>query len=289
MYLKDIKSIFRKDLKALYPETEIDGFFYMLMEQYLGLERFTLALEPELTLSKTEEQPFFEALSQLRSGKPIQYILGKVHFMDSDFLVNEDVLIPRPETEELVAWILSDCSHEETPKILDVGTGSGCIAISLAKALPNAKVTALDISAEALGVAKENARINGAHLKLVQLDILKDVPLEGTFDIIVSNPPYVRELEKSGMHKNVRDFEPDLALFVSDERPLMFYERIIDMAKTKLKPGGALYFEINQYLSAETQGLLQEQNFLEIELRKDFSGKDRMLKGKNGNIPLDSI
>ncbi|WP_430966223.1 peptide chain release factor N(5)-glutamine methyltransferase [Spongiimicrobium sp. 2-473A-2-J] len=280
--------MFRKDLNTLYPTPEIDGFFYMLMEEYLGLERFVLALEPKLTLSKAEEQLFFEALGQLRLGRPIQYILGKAHFMDAQFAVNQDVLIPRSETEELVAWILSDCrsAHKEDFSILDVGTGSGCIAISLASALPKAEVTALDVSAKALAIAMENAHANGVQMQFVQQDILKEDSLEKKFDIIVSNPPYVRELEKSGMHKNVKDFEPDLALFVSDERPLVFYERITDMAKTNLKQGGTLYFEVNQYLGKETQRLLQDQNFLEIELRKDLSGKDRMLKGK---LPLDMI
>lgn len=278
MLLKEIKNIYHKELDALYPKEEVDSFFYLTIGHCLGLERFVLALEPNLMVTKDEEQPLFEVLAQLKQEKPIQYILGSAHFMDMDFMVNEKVLIPRPETEELVYWIIDE--HTDRKKafnILDIGTGSGCIAISLAKALKNASVCALDVSGKALEVAKLNAGNNKVEIDFVHSDILQTESLQESFDIIVSNPPYVRMLEKDKMKTNVLDNEPDLALFVSDNDPLVFYRRIIEFAKVNLKKGGSLYFEINQYLGSETKALL-DNDFEEIELRKDIFGKDRMLK-----------
>lgn len=287
MLLKEIKNIFHKELDEVYPVEEVDTFFYMMLEHYLGLERFILALEPNFIVSKKEEQPLFEGLSKLKLEKPIQYILGETEFMDLKFSVNKSVLVPRPETEELVRWILDNCQVEVSRnlKILDIGTGSGCIAISLAKNLPNAKVYALDVSEEALVVAKENAEFNEVAIEFIHADILEletlgfDSAQPDNFDIIVSNPPYVREKEKAAMQTNVLEHEPQLALFVTNEKPLVFYKRITAFAKTHLNEGGALYFEVNQYLGKETKELLEEQNFSEIELRKDMFGNDRMLKG----------
>lgn len=280
MRLKEIKNIYHKELGELYPKEEVDSFFYMMTEHYLGLERFVLALEPDLIITKEEEQPLFEGLSQLKLGRPIQHILEKAYFFDLELKVNEHVLIPRPETEELVRWVISEAeSGKSEIRILDIGTGSGCIAIALAKNLPHAKVYALDISEQALKIAKGNALTNKVDIKFVHTDIFKMECLDVNFDIIVSNPPYVRELEKKEIHKNVTGFEPGSALFVSNEAPLIFYERIIGWASKNLKAGGVLYFEINQYLGKETQRLLEDQNFLEIELRKDMFGNDRMLKG----------
>ena len=302
MHLKEIKKIFHKELDSLYSKEELDSFFAMMMEHYLGLERFALALNPDLIITKEEEQPFFEGLAALRLERPIQYILGKAHFMDLDFSVNENVLIPRPETEELVRWILEEvqsttykarnAKYEVGNKkgreaevqglglrILDIGTGSGCIAIALAKNLPNENVYGLDISKEALEVAKKNAAQNGVVVNLVQADIMSIDTLPEKFDIIVSNPPYVRELEKAEIQNNVKRHEPDLALFVSDMDPLIFYKRIVQFALRNLKKGGLLFFEINQYLGKETGEVLEDQNFSEIELRKDMFGNDRMLRG----------
>lgn len=287
MLLKEIKNIFHKELDEVYPVEEVDTFFYMMLEHYLGLERFILALEPNFIVSKKEEQPLFEGLSKLKLEKPIQYILGETEFMDLKFSVNKSVLVPRPETEELVRWILDNCQVEVSRnlKILDIGTGSGCIAISLAKNLPNAKVYALDVSEEALVVAKENAEFNEVAIEFIHADILEletlgfDSAQPDNFDIIVSNPPYVREKEKAAMQTNVLEHEPQLALFVTNEKPLVFYKRITAFAKTHLNEGGALYFEVNQYLGEETKQLLEDQDFSEIELRKDMFGNDRMLKG----------
>mgnify|MGYP003663167121 CR=1 FL=1 len=304
MLLKEIKDIFHKELGKIYPKEEIDSFFYSCIEYYLKLERFILAIQPGLTLNKEEEQPFFEAMSQLKLEKPLQYILGAAHFMDLELQVNENVLIPRPETEELVQWILEDVKSRKPEvgsqksdiggrisdnnrkdfnpspiTILDIGTGSGCIAIALAKHLPDAQVYALDVSEEALEVAQKNAASNGVDIGFMHQDILNPkIDSKLTFDIIVSNPPYVRELEKNKIQKNVKDFEPDTALFVSDEDPLLFYRAIIDFAESHLSENGKLFVEINQYLGAETKALFKAHNFSEIELRKDIFGNDRMLK-----------
>lgn len=287
MLLREIKNIFHKELDALYPKEEVNSFFYLLIEHYFNLERFVLAMQPDYIISKEEEQPMFEALAKLRLHKPIQHIIGLAYFMHMDFTVNENVLIPRPETEELVRWIIEEVRRQKREarkmkalKILDIGTGSGCIAISLAKNFPNAKIYALDVSAEALEVAKRNAIDKEVVLEFIQYDILKISALDVKFDVIVSNPPYVRMLEKQEMNANVLENEPDLALFVSDDNPLVFYKKITAFATENLNSGGCLFFEINQYLGKETQQLLSDHNFSEIELRKDMLGNDRMLMGK---------
>ncbi len=281
MYLKEIKSIFHNELDEHYDKDEVDSFFYLSIEHYLQLPRFTLAMTPDLIVSKEEETLLFAVLSRLKEYEPIQYILGEVHFMDMVFAVNRNVLIPRPETEELVRWILEDITpKEQEVRILDIGTGSGCIAISLAKNVPNAKVFALDVSKEALQVASENAIANGVAIEIIEADILQLATLETTFDVIVSNPPYVRDLEKQEMQQNVLAYEPNLALFVSNEAPLIFYKQIAVFAQKNLTAGGFLYVEINQYLRKESEQLLKEHNFSEIELRKDMFGNDRMLKGR---------
>lgn len=280
MLLKEIKTIFHSELDESYELTEVDSFFYILIEHYLNLERFILALEPELMVSKTEEVPLFQALSRLKLHEPIQYIIGKTHFMDLELVVNKNVLIPRPETEELVQWVSDNHGDRNTAfKILDIGTGSGSIAVALAKNFAKAQVFALDISEEALEVAKENAKLNEVDITFLKANIL-DFDFKQKFDLIVSNPPYVREQEKKEMHRNVLENEPDLALFVSDEDPLIFYRKIVQFSRKNLNKNGILYFEINQYLGKETEQLLSDHNFSEIELRKDMFGNDRMLKGK---------
>lgn len=281
MLLKEIKNIYHLELDPLFPQEEVDSFFYLVIDHYLGLERFVLAMQPNLVVSKDNEEPLFYALSQLKQERPIQYILGKAHFCDLEFGVDENVLIPRPETEELVYWILNEVqqrTRQEGLKILDIGTGSGCIAISLAKNLPNAKVYALDISKKALQIAQQNAVDNEVDIVFLEADILSMEGFKDKFDVIVSNPPYVRELEKKEMKNNVLEHEPGLALFVSDGDPLIFYKKITLFALNHLKTGGMLFFEINQYLGEEMKQLLEAGNFSEIELRKDMYGNDRMLK-----------
>ncbi len=281
MLLKEIKNIYHRELDAIYEQEEVDSFFYLVIDHYLDLERFVLALKPNLVVTKADEQPLFEALGQLKLEKPIQYILGSTQFMDLEFKVNENVLIPRPETEELVRWIIDDYEilGNKEINILDIGTGSGCIAISLAKYLKNAKVKALDVSDKVLEVAKQNAILNEVEIDFVQANILNKVIHKEKYDIIVSNPPYVRMLEKEQMNSNVIENEPELALFVEDKDSLVFYRKISEFAKSNLKKEGCLYFEINQYLGAETKALLVN-DFYEVELHKDMFGNDRMLKGK---------
>ena len=279
MQLRIIKGLFHKELDEIYGKEEVDSFFYLLIGHYLGLERFVLALNRDLVVSKEMEQPLFEALAQLRLHRPIQYIIGKAHFMDLDFSVDERVLIPRPETEELVRWVIEEFRDGVSePSILDVGTGSGCIAISLAKNLSRAKVFGLDISEKALEVARQNSVFHQADIEFLKADILNLQSLDTRFDVIVSNPPYVREQEKRHMQKNVLEHEPGLALFVSDDNPLMYYGAIVRFARKNLNNNGTLYLEINQYLGKETEALLTYHNFSEIELRKDMFGNERMLK-----------
>ncbi|MFK7812286.1 MAG: peptide chain release factor N(5)-glutamine methyltransferase [Maribacter sp.] len=287
MLLREIKDIYHLELDTQYEREEVASFFYLLIEHHLKLERFILAMQPNLVVSKDDETSLFAALSRLKLQEPIQHIIGKTHFMEMDFRVTKDVLIPRPETEELIRWMLDELRVKSSElRVLDIGTGSGCIAISLAKHLPEAKVYALDVSKEALEVAKKNAELNNVNLIFIKQDILesereleRELELELEFDVIVSNPPYVRELEKKEMHKNVLEHEPDLALFVSDENPLVFYKKITAFASQNLRVGGTLFFEINQYLGKETKQLLKDHNFSEIELRKDMFENDRMLMG----------
>ncbi|MGY0392095.1 peptide chain release factor N(5)-glutamine methyltransferase [Bizionia sp. KMM 8389] len=286
MILNDIKKLFHKDLDDIYGADEVGSFFFILIDFYLNLNRITLVLEPEYTLTKNEEQPLFEALSLLKDEVPIQHIVGETEFFGLPFKVTRDTLIPRPETEELVAWILeSVASKKETPlKILDIGTGTGCIAICLAKNLPQAQVYAVDISHEALSVATENAKNNN-----VSVQFIKDSALNLTdnrltdsdvcFDVIVSNPPYVRNLEKVEIKKNVLAYEPHLALFVADDNPLQFYKAITEFAAQKLTDGGFLFFEINQYLGPETKNLLQAHALKNVVLKNDMFSNPRMLKG----------
>ena len=286
MLLKEIKNIFHLELDAIYGKDEVNSFFYLLIEHYFDLERFVLAIQPELIIDKEQETVIFQALSKLKLEKPIQHIIGTALFMDLDFKVNEHVLIPRPETEELVRWILDDVKDvKQSLTILDMGTGSGCIPISLDKNLTNAKVFGLDISKDALKVADKNNRLLGANVKFFKADILSldkekaTKELDQKFDIIISNPPYVRELEKEDMQNNVIDHEPGLALFVPDEDPLKFYSAVVNFAADHLSEDGCLYLEINQYLGKEKMSLLEKSNFKTIELRKDMFGNDRMIKG----------
>ncbi|WP_246865769.1 peptide chain release factor N(5)-glutamine methyltransferase [Croceivirga thetidis] len=279
MLLRDIKNIFHNELDALFPKTEVDSFFYNMLEHYLGLERFVLVLNPELTLSKEEETPLFDGLSRLKQEEPLQYILGETYFLDFKLKVDPSVLIPRPETEELVSWVIDDFRSQQTDiNILDIGTGSGCIAIALAKELPNAKVQALDVSEAALKIARENAELNNVEIEFFHADIL-DLNTDLNFDVIISNPPYVRELEKKEMKNNVKSYEPQQALFVPNENPLKFYNAIVDFALEHLNRRGCLYLEINQYLSKETKQLLVDNDFTSTELKQDIFGNFRMLKG----------
>ena len=281
MLLLDYKKEFIKTLENEYPLEEVNSFFNIIIEHYLGITRLELALDPKKEISQKGHQNFNEILLRLQQHEPIQYILGETSFFGLKFQVNNNVLIPRPETEELVSWILSDLSENNTEtslNILDIGTGSGCIAISLAKNLPLAKLTALDISKPALEMAARNAEMNGVEVQFKNEDVLHLNSLPGTFDLIVSNPPYVRDLEKKEMHRNVLENEPDKALYVRDADPLIFYRKITSLANEGLKRGGVLYFEINQYFAEETEQLMKDSGF-ETTVKKDIFGNFRMIKG----------
>ena len=282
MKIFELKSNFKTALSGLYPSEEIQSFFNILSEKYLKISRIQIALNSEKEISKETVQNFQSALVRLKNHEPIQYIIGETEFYGLPFKVNKHTLIPRPETEELVEWIFCEFSNQQSTiknqQFLDIGTGSGCIAISLAKNLPNSKICALDISEEALKIARENAEMNKVEVNFFQTDILKTKTLPKKFNIIVSNPPYVRELEKKWMQQNVLNYEPDSALFVTDNDPLLFYRAISKLAKQHLQPNGNLFFEINEYLANELTELLKSENFKNIEVKKDIFGKDRMLK-----------
>jgi release factor glutamine methyltransferase len=242
------------------------------------MKRITISQNLYTVVSGKKYEKFLKAITRLKNYEPIQYIIGDTEFYGLVFKVNPSVLIPRPETEELVDWIIKDCEDDKKINILDIGTGSGCIAISLAKNLPNAKVFALDVSNEALKTANQNAINNGVEVEFIEADILSYNSLDIQFDLIVSNPPYVRELEKQMMSANVLDHEPHLALFVEDDDALLFYRKITDVAADILKPNGQLFFEINESLGESTKQLLDNSNYKNIELKKDIFEKDRMIK-----------
>ena len=278
MTFAELKAHIHNSLQSLYPKSEINSFYFILLEHYGNYTTAEVLANVSTQLTDNITKAIQQAITELQTAKPIQYILGETEFFSNRFFADENVLIPRPETEELVDWVLQtypDKTH--LLQILDVGTGSGCIAISLAKALPEAQVTAIDVSPKAIAVAQRNAERNGIKVQFLQRDILQTETLPEKYDIIISNPPYVRELEKNEMHSNVLNYEPHLALFVPDDRPLLFYEQIATLAQQYLKPKGRLFFEINQYLAAEMQVMLAQKNFTEITLRQDLSGNDRML------------
>jgi release factor glutamine methyltransferase len=279
--IKDIIAFFYEDLQGLYDETEIKSFVNLCMEEFINLNTTQLLMSKEETVSESELLKFKFAINDLKDFKPIQYILGKAHFYGLDFKVNQDVLIPRPETEELVKWIIDDFkTQEQTFSLLDIGFGSGCISVALKKNLPQLSISAIDISENALKIAAINAADNKVHIDFSMLDILNQAiwhRLPET-DIIVSNPPYICESEKGLMQANVLNFEPHSALFVTNNDSLLFYNTIADFAKDKLKKNGSLYFEINERFGEETITLLISKGFSNVELRKDMQGKDRMIK-----------
>ena len=279
MKLKKYKSHFIEQLEPLYDTSEAESFFYLILEKLCQMKRIDLALNPDFAITESELANWNSIISDLKTYKPIQYILGETEFFGSRFFVDENTLIPRPETEELVELILKICEDKKIAnlKILDIGTGSGCIAISLAKNLPNAKVFGLDVSENALKIAKSNAELNAVDVTFINQNILEVDELLQQFDIIASNPPYVRNLEKHEISKNVLDYEPHLALFVEDNDALLFYKKIALLAQKNLSNSGLLFFEINQYLAIEMIDLLQSLSFKNIQLHQDVYGNDRMI------------
>ncbi len=267
----------KKELAELYPESEIISFTRLLLESVYGWDYTTQILNKNEIVGESEFREIENVVSRLKQFEPIQYILGETEFMDLKLKVNRSVLIPRPETEELVNWII-ETNKTDSPLILDIGTGSGCIPLALKSIIKNAKISAVDISEKALEVAKQNAVKNNLDVHFFETDILNWENLNwDLFDVIVSNPPYVREIEKQKMHTNVLKYEPENALFVSNENPLIFYERIAEFAHKYLVKNGKLFFEINEYLSDEMYNLLEHNGFEDIKLRKDINGKMRMI------------
>lgn len=268
----------REKLSGRYEPAEYESISFLIFEHVLGYSRIQVHLKKDETIPDAKLTEIEEILNRLADGEPIQYILGKADFYGLTFTVNPHVLIPRQETEELVDWIINDNKLPE-PTILDIGTGSGCIPVALDKNIPDAEVFAYDISAEALTVANQNAVDNHVNIRTQKVDILhwEAASVDKTFDIIVSNPPYVKDEEKSLMLEHVLSHEPHLALFVSDNDPLIFYSRIAEFAQQHLSQEGKLYFEINEALGKQTASLLREKEFPNVTIKKDINGKDRMI------------
>lgn len=264
-------------LTPLHGVAEARAIVYALLEDVFGLSKTDVLLGRFEGLSAMEKARFKECAARLSQGEPLQYVVGTAPFGDLRFEVTPSTLIPRPETLELVEWVAADEQVRPALRLLDIGTGSGCIAISLAKLLPQATVSAWDISAEALAVARRNAERNGVAVDFKQVDVLHVTEAE-TYDCIVSNPPYICEAEKAEMTDSVLLHEPHTALFVPNTDPLRFYRAIAELGMRCLSPGGTLYFEINRAYGAETCNLLRDLGFRDVELRKDFYGNDRMVK-----------
>ena len=284
--MKQIITRINEGLCDCYTTGEVTALTRILATELLGVSQMTYFLKESVTLTTEQQALLGNAIERLKKQEPIQYILGYSDFCGLRFKVTPATLIPRPETSELVEWIASEATGSES--ILDIGTGSGCIAVSLAHKVPQSKVTAWDISNDALAVAAENSKANGQAVTFEQVDILAYQPTGEQFDIIVSNPPYIKENEKEAMHANVLDWEPHAALFVPDSDPLLFYRTIAEKGLALLKPGGRLYFEINRAHGKETMEMLAALGYTGIELRKDFAENDRMIravkpKGKGEN------
>lgn len=278
--MQNLINYIRVTLKPYYPETEISGLTRIIAEHITKLPySVTLLEKKEITSSQTEQ--LNSIINRLQQHEPIQYILGETEFFGLNFSVNRATLIPRPETEELVELIIND-HLQSKPSVLDIGTGSGCIAVALARYLKGSTVSAWDFSAEALEIAKQNAQANDVVVEFSHVDVLGDYPVNKKFDIIVSNPPYVLESEKETMEKNVLDYEPYSALFVPNDNPLLFYERIANLASELLNKDGKLYFEINQAQGQATINMLNEKGYTNISLFKDLSKRDRIIKAERG-------
>jgi release factor glutamine methyltransferase len=283
MKVSEIILHYRNSLKDLYHEEELSQLIFLVFEHVKDFSKIDLVLRKDELVTENEKKEFDAMLSQLLKNKPVQYVLGYAWFFGMKLKVDENVLIPRQETEELVQWIINDSKGRgDKLKIFDICTGSGCIAVSLKKNLSAAEVTAIDISEKALEVANENATQNQTSVEFFRADILQLGALNfeprTDFDVMVSNPPYVTEAEKALMQKKELDYEPHLAMFVSDNDPLIFYRRIADMALANLKSQGKLYFEINEKKGNEVVELLVNKGFSEVILKKDLNGKDRMIR-----------
>jgi len=280
--IQQLRSIFQIKLNSLYSANEIRSFFNIIANHFLGLKPVDINISLNREVSDEVYNKFIDITEQLVLQQPIQYIIGETEFYDRKFFVNPSVLIPRQETEELVNWIINDNTESKKINILDIGTGSGCIPITLKCEMPQSSVYAIDISPEAIMVAKKNSELNNVDINFIERDILasQDVVEDIKFNIIVSNPPYITNTEKLLMEKNVLDHEPHLALFVDDNNPLIFYSAIANYSKNNLVEGGFLYFEINEAFGPETKQMLEQKGFCNVLLRKDINNKNRMIKAQ---------
>jgi len=278
--LKSICDYFLKELQETYDETELIQIRQIAFFHFFGWTRTDLALNHDDIVSKKNTKKIIELVTMLKTNKPLAQIIGAWEFYGLTFKVNEHTLIPRPETEELIQVIVNENNDCENCHILDIGTGTGCIAITLKSEMEKANVTAFDISEEALKIARVNAKFNDLNVTFKQVNILdcQNQKKKKKYNVIVSNPPYIPEKERSLMHQNVLDFEPDLALFVENEEPLIFYERIADFALENLSPEGKIYFEINENYGSATKQLLIDKSFKKVCIIKDINEKDRIVK-----------
>ncbi|EGK00301.1 protein-(glutamine-N5) methyltransferase, release factor-specific [Dysgonomonas gadei ATCC BAA-286] len=276
--MRKVVSYIKESLNAYYPESEISGFTRIIIEYITKMPYPQVFIDPPVSTPELHNR-IDVILKRLKQYEPIQYIIGETEFFGLPFSVNENVLIPRPETEELVELILKENKKSEL-SLLDIGTGSGAIAVALAKNMARTSVSAWDISYKALDVAALNSKANSTDISFGRVDVLGDYPTDKKYDIIVSNPPYVLESEKEQMERNVLEYEPHTALFVTDNNALLFYKRIADIALNLLTPAGRLYFEINQAKGAETVKMLEEKGFTEVALFQDLSKKDRMIRAE---------
>ncbi|SFS51606.1 peptide chain release factor N(5)-glutamine methyltransferase [Sphingobacterium wenxiniae] len=276
----EIAELYAEGLKEIYPKEEAQQLFLMTYSHLTHRKSVYFGLDRNQVVGEDKERGFIRILEELMTSRPLQHILGMADFYGMHLQVNEHTLIPRPETEELVDLIIKQHRQESTLSVIDIGTGSGCIAIALKKHLPQAEISAMDISTEAVQLARKNALNQEVDIAFMEADVLEwDVfmPEELQFDVVVSNPPYITPQEKEQMHRNVLLFEPHTALFVEEHAPLLFYDVIAQMAKKHLRPEGMLYFEINQYLGKETVDLLEKKGFVNVQLLQDINGVDRMV------------
>ena len=270
----------REQLQDLFTDNEIRSFYLLMSEKITGLSRTELLTNKNTFFSIEQRNKLDFFIGKLKKSEPIQYILGETEFYGLNFIVNPSVLIPRPETEELVEWIEKENIDMHDLKILDIGTGSGCIALSLKNIFREAEVSAFDVSKKALETAAENAKLNKLSVSFKQVDIFDIKDIEDKWDIIVSNPPYIPKSEKAGIQSNVLDYEPHLALFVPDEDPLIFYREIAYFALRQLNPQGKLYFEIHRDKGKDCVKMLEDAGFKNVEMRKDMFGNNRMVRAE---------
>ncbi|MDL2322946.1 peptide chain release factor N(5)-glutamine methyltransferase [Bacteroidales bacterium OttesenSCG-928-A17] len=280
-FMQESVVFIKTELQGLYSPSEVQSIVFRILQSVCNKDMQSVLLDKDTKISPNEKQRVREIVLRLKDDCPIQYALGETEFYGLPFKVNKEVLIPRPETEELVEWIIDSIgvtSFGEMPvRVLDIGTGSGCIAVSLAKLNSRLEVSALDFSDEVLKVARQNADLNKVEVNFFQQDILKEQP-PGHWNVLLSNPPYIVPSEKKAMSSDVLKYEPHSALFVPEENPLLFYERIAEIGREVLVKGGFLFFEINPIFASEMIEMLESKGYKEIQLKKDISGKNRMIK-----------